>query len=165
MLQIISLLLLAFSFFVVQTTIPRLPAHIPVHYNAAGLADGWGSPDTLWALLAAQALTCVVFLVVPYLGQRIPSAIHFGSRRLSDFPPEQRPRMLAMLNDMAGYLGVVMNLFFVVMLRQFILAATAPVPHLSVFWPLLLMGAATLGIIMYYFVRFSRAALGRDNSQ
>lgn len=87
MLQLISLVMVIYSYFLIQTNLPKLPRRIPTHFNAAGVADGWGSPDTLWVLLGVQALTCVLFLIVPYVGQRFPGAIHVGSRRLSDFPP------------------------------------------------------------------------------
>ena len=135
MLQLISLVMVIYSYFLIQTNLPKLPRHIPTHFNAAGVADGWGSPDTLWVLLGVQALTCAVFLIVPYVGQRFPGAIHVGSRRLSDFSPAQRARMLPMLNDMAGYMSIVMNLFFVLMLHEIIQAATQPIPHIHPLFP------------------------------
>src|SRR5271169_3178191 len=134
MLQLISLVMLAYSYFLIQTNLPNLPARMPTHFNAAGMADGWGSPDVLWVVLGAQALTCAVFLLVPFLGQRFPGAVHFGSRRLSDFSPAQRVRLVPLLNDMAGYMSIVMNLFFVLMLRQIIQAAAQPIPRIHMFW-------------------------------
>jgi uncharacterized membrane protein len=160
MLQLISLVMVIYSYFLIQTSLPRLPRYIPTHFNAAGVADGWGSPDTLWVLLGAQALTCVVFLIVPYVGQRFPGAVHVGSRHLSDFPPAQRARMLLKLTDMAAYLSIVMNLFFVIMLRRIIQAAAQSIPHLEMFWPMVLMMAGMLGIVLYYLVQFRLAAKG-----
>ena len=162
MLQLISIVMVVYSYFLIQTNLPNLPQRIPTHFNAAGVADGWGSPDTLWILLGAQALTCAVFLIVPYVGQRYPGAIHFGTRRLSDFSPAQRVRMLPMLNDLAAYLCIVMNLFFVVMLRRVIQAATQSIPHLDTFWPMALLLGGTIGIILYYMVKFLRAAQSED---
>jgi uncharacterized membrane protein len=162
MLQLISIAMVVYSYFLIQTDLPNLPQRIPTHFNAAGVADGWGSPDTLWVLLGAQALTCAVFLIMPYVGQRFPGAIHLGTRRLSDFSPAQRLRMLPMLNTMAAYLCIVMNLFFVVMLHRVIQAATQPIPHLEVFWPMALLLGGTLGIILYYLAKFSRIAQGED---
>ena len=57
MLQLVSLMMLIYSYFLIRTNLPNLPARIPTHFNAAGVADGWGSPDTLWVLLGAQACT------------------------------------------------------------------------------------------------------------
>jgi len=162
MLQLISVAMVVYSYFLIQTNLPNLPQRIPTHFNAAGVANGWGSPDTLWILLGVQALTCAVFLIVPYVGERYPGAIHVGTQRLSDFSPAQRRRVLPMLNDMAAYLCIGMNLFFVVMLRRIIQAAKQPIPHLDAFWPMALLLAGTIGIILYYMVKFRCAAQGED---
>jgi len=164
MLQLISLILVIYSYFLIQTNIPKLPRIIPTHFNAAGVANGWGSPDTLWFLLGAQALTCGVFLIIPYVGQRFPGAVHFGTRRLSDFSAAQRARMLPILNDMAGYLNIVMNLFFVYMLHEIIHVAAQPIPQLHMFWPLALLMGGMFGIMLYYLGKFRRAAKGEDDS-
>lgn len=160
MLQLISVVLVIYSYFLIQTNIPKLPRVIPTHFNAAGVADRWGSPDTLWMLLGAQALTCTLFLIMPYVGQRFPAMIHLGTRRLSDFPPAQRARMLPMLNDMAGYLSIVMNLFFVFMLHEILQAAAQPLPHIHVFWPLGLMMGGTAVILLYYLGKILRVSKG-----
>jgi hypothetical protein len=128
------------------------------------VADGWGSPDTLWFLLGAQALTCAVFLLVPYLSERYPGTVHFGSRHLSDFSPAQRARLVPMLNDMVAYLSIVMNLFFVFMLHAIIRAAAQPIPHLHMLWPLVLLVGGTLGIMLHYLGQFRRAAKDEGDS-
>ena len=162
MLQLISLVMLAYSFFLIRTHLPGLPKCIPVHFNAAGVADGWGSPDVFWMLLGTQALVTVVFLTIPYLGQLAPGMIHFGTRRLSDFSPAQRPRVLAMLNDMAAYMSIVMNLFFVLMLVELLRAARQPSPHIRIVFPLILLFGGMIGILGYYTRRFYRLAKGED---
>jgi len=166
MLQLISLVMVIYSYFLIQTNLPKLSQSIPTHFNAAGMADGWGSPTTLWVLLGAQAFTCAVFLIVPHLGQRFPGAIHVGTRRLSDFSASQRARMLPMLNNMTGYMSIMMNLFFVLMLREIIQAATQPLPRIRPLFPMvlivLLMGGY-LGIILYYLVQFRRVAKSKDD--
>ncbi len=158
MLQLISLLMLIYSYFLIQTSIPKLPRLIPTHYNAAGVADGWGPPGTLWVLLAAQALTCAVFLLIPYIGRRFPGSVHFGSRRLSDFPPEQRERLMPIMNEMGGCLGVVMSVFFVYMLRQVVQQSMERTPHLYMFWPLAFLVVGTLGVTLFYYRKFNQAA-------
>ena len=163
MLQLISLVLVIYSYFIVQANISKLPKCIPTHFNAAGVADGWGSPDTLWFLLGAQALTCGIFLLVPYLSQRNPKLVHFGPRKLSDFPPAERQRMSALLNDMTGYLSIVMNVFFVWMLLQIVKAATAPHPRIQPFLPLGLLVGGMAGITSYYFVQFWRVSRSKGN--
>ncbi len=162
MLQLISVVLLIYSFFVTRMTIPTLPQRIPTHFNAAGAANGWGSPDIFLLLLGAQALCTVLFLGVPLLGQLFPGAIHFGRRRLSDFPPAQRPRIMALLTDMSAYMSIVMNVFFVMMLHEIIQAALEPIPRLHPFFPLGLMVGGMLVINVYYFWRINSAAKGSD---
>jgi uncharacterized membrane protein len=156
--QLISVVMVIYSYFLIQTHLPHLPRCIPTHFNAAGDADAWGSPDTLWVLLGAQVLTCAAFLIVPYIGQWIPSAVHLGSRRLSSFSPAQRARIMPMLNNLAGYLSVVTNLFFVLMLREIMRVAGQPHPHSHMVWPLALLLGGMLGVILYYLREFSRAA-------
>lgn len=137
-----------------------MPRIIPTHFNAAGVANGWGSPGTLWILFGAQALTCVVFLAIPYIGQLAPGAVHFGSRRLNDFPEAQRPQLVNILNDMAGYMAIIMNVFFVWVLRQILRAAAQPIPHISMFAPLaLLIGGMSITSVVFM-LRFHRAATG-----
>ena len=157
MLQLISIVLVIYSYFQIQSAIPTLPRVIPTHFNPAGVADGWGSPETLWILLGAQVLTSAVFLTVPYLGLWRPSLVHFGRRRLSDFTPAQQARLIPMLKDMSGLLSIVANLFFVYLLRQ-IIRATQPIPHLHVLWPMTLLVGGTLGITLIYLQRFYRTA-------
>jgi uncharacterized membrane protein len=156
-LQFIPIALAVYSYFVVRTNLPTLPQRIPMHFNAAGFADGWGSPDSLWILFGAQALCCAIFLLIPYLGQIIPGAIHFGSKRLSDYPEEQRPQMLAMLNDMAACMNIVMNLFFVILLRQVIHAATQAYPQIHPVLPLIFMGVGMVSVLVYFGFRFYSA--------
>jgi uncharacterized membrane protein len=165
MLQLISLVLLIFSFFIIQTSMPALPKYIPTHFNAAGVANAWGSPNILWILLGAQALTSVVFLIVPYLGQLAPGAIHVGTRRLNDFSPAQRTHVLSMLNNMAAYMSIVMNLFFVLMLMDIIRAAAQPIPHIHPLLPLALLIGGAFGILFYYTMQFRRAAKGEDGRE
>jgi uncharacterized membrane protein len=158
MLQLISLVLLIFSFFIIQTSLPTLPKIVPTHFNAEGVANAWGSPDIFWVLLGAQALTCVLFLIIPYLGQLSPGAIHVGRRRLNDFPPAQRAHILSMLNDMAAYMNIVMNLFFVLMLAQIVRVAAQPNPRIHPLFPMVLLIGGTLGILLYYTVQFYAVA-------
>jgi uncharacterized membrane protein len=163
MLQLISLVMVIYSYFVIQTNLPKLPRCIPIHFNAAGVPNGWGSPDTLWALLGAQALTCAVFLIVPYLALLFPGAVHFGSRKLSDLSPALRTRMISMHKDMAAYLSIVMNVFFVLMLIEIVRAASQPNPRLHPVFPMVLLGVGTIGILVYYTRQFLRAAKGEGD--
>ena len=84
--------------------------------------------------------------------------VHLGSRRLSDYSPAQRARMIPMLNDMAGCMGIVMNVFFVWLLDQIIHAATQPRPQIRMLGPLALLLGGMLGILFYYLAKFRQVA-------
>jgi hypothetical protein len=158
MLKLISLGLAFYSYLFIRINLLKLPRCIPTHFNAAGEADGWGSPDTLWVLLGAQILTSALLLIVPYLGERFPSMVHLGSRRLSDYTAGQVLRMAPLLHDLAAYLSIVMNIFFVVMLRAVVGAAQEPHPHLHVAWPMGFLIGGMLCVMLYYLKRFNDLA-------
>jgi len=156
MLRLASVLMALYSYFLVQTNIGKLPRCIPTHFDAAGKANGWGSPDTLWVLLFAQVLVGLVFLAVPYLGERFPGIVNLGRHRLSDYSPEQQARILPLLQDMAGYMSLLTNLFFVLMLRQVIHAATDPAPHLNMAPPMTILLGGFLVVMLYYMRKIFR---------
>jgi len=106
--RLITLALAIYSFCLIMTNIPRLPARIPTHFNAAGEANGWGSPDTLWFLLLVQVLICGLLLAMPLLGGRYPGSVHLGRRRLSDFGPKVRERITPLFTNMMGTLSVLL---------------------------------------------------------
>jgi uncharacterized membrane protein len=162
MLQLISVLLMAYSYFLIRTNLPHLPARIPTHFNAAGAADGWGSPDTLWILLGVQILSNLVFLLVPFLSRRYPGLVHLGTRNLSDYTPAQRTRILPLLSEMTALMGVVMNLFFSWVLNQIIKAVTQPIPHIAIVGPMVLLIGGSLVLTFYYLARIRRAAAAND---
>jgi uncharacterized membrane protein len=160
MLQLISIMLVVYSFFLVRTTLSSLPSRIPMHFNSAGVVNGWGTPGDLWLLVGAQALICAIFILVPYLGQLMPDAIHLGTKRLSDFPIEARPRVLALFSNMGAWINAVMNLFFVDILRQVIQAARQTNPQITPILPLVVMTACLAAIVIYYLFQFNSA--GKD---
>ncbi len=158
MLPLISFLMVAYSYFLIRTNLPHLPTRIPTHFSLAGMADGWGSPETLWVLWGAQILTCATILIVPYIGQRYPSVVHLGSSRLSDYSPAQRARVIPMLKQMVGWMGIVMNVFFVWLLDQIIHAATLPRPQIRMLGPLALLLGGMLVTLFYYLAKFRQVA-------
>lgn len=162
MLQLISLLLVAYSYFLIRTNLPHLPPRIPTHFSVTGSADGWGTPRSLWVLLGAQILTSAVTLIVPYVGRRYPGAVHFGTTSFSDYSLAQRARIVPLLKDMAGYMCMVMNLFFVWLLDQIIRAASQPTPHIQMFGPLALLLGGTLGVLLYYLSKIRRVTGAPD---
>jgi uncharacterized membrane protein len=156
--RLITFGLAFYSLFLIKTNIPRLPARIPTHFNAAGEADGWGSPDTLWFLLLVQVLTGGLFLVVPLLARRFPGTVNVGFRKLSDFAPAQRERIMPFLTDMMGYMSVLLSLLFCILLRETIHAASSSHPHFAPWWEFGLFLAGTAATLIYYLRRIFAVA-------
>jgi uncharacterized membrane protein len=156
--RLIALGLAFYSFILIKTNIPRLPACIPTHFNAAGEANGWGSPDTLWYLLEVQVLVCGLFLAMPLLGRRFPGSVNLGRRRLSDFTPEQRERIMPLLTDMMGYMSVLLSLLFSILLREIIHASSSSHPHFAPKWELGFFLAGTAATFIYYLIRIFAVA-------
>jgi len=156
--RLITFGLALYSFVLIKTNVPRLPARIPTHFNAAGEADGWGSSDTLWFLLLVQVLTCGLFLVVPLLGRRFPGMVNVGFRRLSDFAPAQRERIMPLLTDMMEYMTVLLSLLFCTLLRGMIHAASSSHPHFAPWWELGFFLAGTAVTAIYYMRRILAVA-------
>jgi uncharacterized membrane protein len=158
--RIITIALAVYSFFLVRVNIARMPVRIPSHFNAAGEANAWGSPNILWLLLLIQVLTCGGLLLVRLLTRRFPWMVHLGRRRLGDFTAAQQERILPLLFAMLEYLTVPLSLLFTVLIRQMIEAATSPHPHLTVWWVLALSVSATAAILLYYMRRINAVADG-----
>jgi hypothetical protein len=105
--------LAVYSYFEVKTPLPRNGPHIA---SAAPL------------LFAIQLLTSVIFFLVPYF----PESVHFGSRRLTDYAPDQLERIKPLLGDMIGLMGLLMALYFTVNVHLLIAQALAPSPREAV---------------------------------
>ena len=136
---------------------PRLPARIATHFNWSGEPNGWSSPEALWILLAVQVLGAALILAIPALGRRAPQMVNLGTRRLSDFPPEVRERIMPVLEDMCGYLAVLYSLLFTLLIRGVIRAALVPGARVS-FWHAGGFLVATGGVVIYCLVRINQAA-------
>lgn len=70
----------------------RLPDYIPTHFNAAGQADGWGSPQ---ALLVFPAIGAALYLLTSWAA-RHPVAFNFPVR----VTPRNRPQLEAVALSM-----------------------------------------------------------------
>lgn len=150
MFKIVTAGLAIYSFFLIQSNIPDLPSRIPTHFNMAGQPDGWGSPQTLWMLFAFQVLVACVMLSGAIWCRRFPQLAHLGTRRLSDFKPEQRERILPLLERMGGLMSIVTSLFFIYLIREAIRAADSSNPELHQGWAVALFVASMIGISLYY---------------
>lgn len=77
-------------------------------------------------LVAVQLLGSILFFVAPYFP---PEAIHFGSRRLSDYTLKQRDRIMPLVRDMTGLMGLLFALYFSVNIHLLVGQALANQPR------------------------------------
>jgi len=145
----VALVLIGYTAFAIHRVMPRLPERIPTGFNFQGYPTAWSSPETLWLLLAVQVAVTALLLAVPAIGRRAPKLVSLGRKRLSDYPPEARERILPLLEDMSGWMAVLFCLFFSLLIRDLIRAALNPGERPSL-WPLLAFAAGMIGVILYY---------------
>ena len=155
--RLLSVALIVYSFFEVQTNLLRLPARIPTYFDLAGKPNGWSDPHTLWFLLATQVLVTGVMLSIPYLARRVPSLISLGLHKVSDYPPEAQKRVIPLIDDMSGLMGLPSSFLFIVLIRDIVHIALTPGARQNswVIWRYLV--GFTL-VVIYYVARINREA-------
>jgi uncharacterized membrane protein len=158
MMKAITAALALYSYYLIQSSLPHLPSRIPTHFNFAGQPDGWGRPNTLWMLLAIQVVSSVLILTIPLWGRRFPQIVNLGFKRLSDYTPQQRERVMPLLAKMSEMMSIVFGLLFTYLIREMIQAALTPHPSLRMQGVLVLFIAAMIGLTVYYIRRINAAA-------
>lgn len=126
-----------------------LPARIPVHFDAAGHVNGWGSPGMLWLM---PAIVTGVFLLMVWVTRR-PNAFNYPVR----VTPANRPVLQALAIAMVGWIKAEMVLLFAwiqwATIESARRGASAISPWLIPIWILIIW--FTIG---WYFVAMRRAA-------
>lgn len=65
--KLISILLVVFAFIIAFIVIPLMPEIIPTHWNAEGIADGFGEPISMYLFPLIMFGLLILFLVIPFL--------------------------------------------------------------------------------------------------
>jgi len=152
-LRLAAAILIIYSTLMIQRAMPDLPERIPTNFNFRGQATATSRPETLWLLLAGQALTVALLLAVPYLARHAPQWVNLGRKRLSDFPPAARARFMPLIEGMCGWLAVTFAFFFTMLIRQLVRAAQNPGRGPG-FWSIPAFLAVVGGLTAYYLWRF-----------
>ncbi|MGA2887846.1 MAG: DUF1648 domain-containing protein [Terracidiphilus sp.] len=100
-LEAICLAGMAFIFWITYQALngPQpLPSRIPTHFDAAGNANGWGPPSTLYFLPLAAVALYLLFTVI--------SLIPTGIRSTARLTVESRARIEAMTHQMMAWVKV-----------------------------------------------------------
>jgi hypothetical protein len=136
---------------------PLLPESIPTKFNFSGEVTGWEKPDTLWFLLAVQIGASLLILAIPALGRRAPGLVNLGWRRLSDYPPEARARVMPLLRDMCGWMASLFSFLFAAIIRDLIRVGLEAAARPE-WWPLPAFLVAMILVLIHYVRRMDRVA-------
>lgn len=93
----------------------RLRGPIPAHFNLAGKADAWGSPQSLWVL---PAIALFIFLLMTFVA-RFPAAFNFPVR----VTPANRAQLETVALGMIAWLRLEVVLLFALIQRAIIRSA------------------------------------------
>lgn len=121
----------------------QIPAEVPMHYNAAGEIDRWGSRAELLILPVIAWLLYGLLTVV----EQIPSAWNTGVKVTA----ENREQVYALLGHMLSTLKLLVMVMFAWITLWCALARPLPV------WFLPVVLAAVFGNMAYWLVRLFRA--------
>jgi uncharacterized membrane protein len=119
----------------------KLPARIPTHFDAAGHANGWGSPHTLF-LLPIIALGVYLLLTVV---ARFPGAFNYPV----EVTPENRPRLEALALDLLAWVKAEMAGMFAAVAWMMLYAIHHSGRGFSPLWILVLAGTILITAAMY----------------
>ena len=119
----------------------RLPARIPTHFDAAGHANGWGSP---LALLSLPIIAFGVYLLMTVVA-RFPSAFNYPVT-VTD---ENRPRLEAMTLDLLAWMKAETAGLFAIITWVWLQAIRHSGQGFSPLWVLVFAGAILVTIVWY----------------
>ena len=139
----LSLLVLVGSVVFLAGYWKQIPAEVPMHYNAAGEIDRWGTQAELLILPVIAWLLYGLLTVV----EQVPSAWNTGVKVTA----ENREQVYALLGHMLSTLKLLVMVMFAWITLWCALARPLPV------WFLPVVLGAIFGDMAYWFVRLFRA--------
>ena len=145
---LLSFGLIGWAFLLIRDAMPRLPSRIPIHFRADGTANGWGTPQELWRILAMQVVVTLLLLVLPLLCRSVPSLVHIGRRKLADFSPESREQVLSFGLGLTAMICLCVNAMFTYAIHGIIRASFEPGRGLPTL-PMWIFLAAILGVFAW----------------
>ena len=96
--ELIAVVGLVFSVAVVADFYSRLPERIATHFNAEGMANGFGARSTLWVLVGIAVL---LYLILSFVG-----SLQGGVSLKRPLAPEREKVVLTESMEMVGWIKV-----------------------------------------------------------
>ncbi len=125
----------------------QLPETIPIHFNAAGEADGWGKKMTIWLLPMIALFSVGMMLAVPSFNSKY---INYPVAITEENKDRQRHLMILFIRLLAIVIMGIMVYISYVSVQQ---ALERPSPHMVYIW--LFMGAI-FGLMIWYIMQAKR---------
>lgn len=123
---------------------PELPARIPIHFNAAGEADGWGKRGMIWTLPLIALFTVGLVLSVPYFNQKY---VNYPVKITEENQEKQYRLMNLFLNGMAIILFGIMWYISYVSVHMALGQGALPMVYIWLFMGVL------FGWMVWYMIR------------
>lgn len=141
-LKTLSLVILAVMVIYSVSNFAKLPDEIPIHFNAKGEADDWGTKNILFFIPGVCAF---LFLMMHFIGTLKPKTYNFPVKLTEDNAKKQ----VELAREMMQSLNVVIfGLMFYILWRMVDLA-TGGTGGLGVFFMVVFL-VAIFGVIGYY---------------
>ncbi len=122
----------------------QLPDTIPIHFNAAGEADGYGKKATIWLLPGIALFTVGLTLAVPFMDSKY---INYPVK-ITEENRGQQTRLMILFIRLIGV--IIMGMMVYISFVSVRLSLGNPAPHMVYIW--LFMGAL-FGLMIWYMIR------------
>ena len=128
-----------------------LPDRVPIHFDASGAANGWGSPHPM---IFMPLIAGTIYLLTS-LASRFPSSFHYPVRAT----PQILPRLQAITLNMLAWLKVELAWLFAMLQWVFVRSARSGDGHL---FPVIIPGILLvfLGTVGWHIFTLFRVACG-----
>ncbi|NUO02328.1 MAG: DUF1648 domain-containing protein [Saprospiraceae bacterium] len=142
--EVLSLGGLAFFVILIGVTWGKLPATIPIHFDLAGKADGWGSKATI---LILPGIALFIYATMTLAG-RSPKNINYPVR----ITPENAERQYRLARHLLAVMKAAVVWGLLGLTWLIIFTAQSPTPDLGS-WPAFVLVGAVFAILAGYLVR------------
>ena len=131
-----------YGFFLCVINYSTLPASIPIHFNASGVADGWGSKEMIWLLPFLTVIMVPGMLLLrrwPWISN-VPFKI----------TEENATYQYGLIVRLLGFLACIVSLLFLTIVYDTIRVANGISPMFLGVWFLPLVVSPILGSLIWY---------------
>ncbi|MDD5720454.1 MAG: DUF1648 domain-containing protein [Candidatus Krumholzibacteria bacterium] len=109
----------------------ELPERVASHFGITGAADGWSSRSSFLTVVGAViAGTSLLLAGIGWLLPRLPFSLVSIPHPDYWLAPERRAGSWLLIQDFLLVVAAATNLFFVLLLRETVIANRLPQPHL-----------------------------------